>query len=134
VTQLFGNAQTRPLSAVLPQTTSTDKFTQELRLVSPKSKSFEWLAGAYLHGRGLAIKQQILAVEAGTDTSPPAFPRWPTSRWTRTYEEFAGFANATWHATPAWISRWAAAPATTRSAHRSSPTASWSGTGPASTT
>jgi outer membrane receptor protein involved in Fe transport len=100
VTFLFGNAVTRPLSAVLPQTTSTDKFSQELRLVSPKSESFEWLAGVYYTNEDSAIQQKILAVEAGTETVAAGIPELADLTLDSTYEEFAGFANATWHATP----------------------------------
>jgi iron complex outermembrane recepter protein len=100
VTLLFGDAQTRPLSAVLPQTTSTDKFTQELRLVSAKSESFEWLVGAYYTNEDSAIEQQILAVEAGTETTAAGIPTLADLSLDSAYEEFAGFVNATWHATP----------------------------------
>jgi outer membrane receptor protein involved in Fe transport len=100
VTFLFGNAQTRPLSSVLPQTTSTDKFTQELRLVSPRSESFEWLAGVYYTNEDSAIKQKILAVEAGSDAVAAGVPPLADLSLDSTYEEFAGFANVTWHVTP----------------------------------
>jgi outer membrane receptor protein involved in Fe transport len=100
VTFLFGNAETRPLSAVLPQTTSTDKFTQELRLVSAKSESFEWLVGGYYTNEDSAIKQKILAVEAETETTATGVPVLADLGLDSTYEELAGFANATWHATP----------------------------------
>ncbi len=99
VTLLFGNAQTRPLSAVLPQTTSTDKLTQELRLVSPKGKTFDWLLGVYYTDEDSAIKQQIRAVDAGTDTFATGIPMLADVSLESTYEEFAGFVNATWHAT-----------------------------------
>lgn len=100
VTQLFGNSATRPLSAVLPQTTGTDKLTQELRLVSRKSESFEWLLGGYYTDEDSAIKQKILAVEAGTDAVATGVPTLADLSLESTYEEFAGFANATWHVTP----------------------------------
>jgi outer membrane receptor protein involved in Fe transport len=100
VTLLFGNDQTRPLSAVLPQTTSTDKFTQELRLVSPKSKTFDWLLGGYYTDEDSAIKQKILATEAGTDTVATGIPTLADISLDSTYREIAGFANATWHVTP----------------------------------
>ena len=90
VTQLVGNAQTRPLSAILPQTTSTDKITQELRLVSRKSESFEWLAGGYYTDEDSAIKQQILAVEAGTDDVAAGVPILADLALDSKYEEFAG--------------------------------------------
>jgi outer membrane receptor protein involved in Fe transport len=100
VTALFGDARSRPLSAVLPQTTSTDKFTQELRLVSPKSTSFDWLAGAYYTNENSAIKQKINAVEAGTDNVAAGIPTLADVSLDSNYEEIAGFANATWHVTP----------------------------------
>jgi outer membrane receptor protein involved in Fe transport len=100
VTLLFGDAQTRPLSAILPQTTSTDKFTQELRFVSPKSTSFDWLVGVYYTNEDSAIKQRISAVEAGSDTIAAGVPTLADVSLDSSYEEFAGFANATWHATP----------------------------------
>ena len=100
VTLLFGNAETRPLSAVLPQTTSTDKFTQELRLVSPKSETFDWLLGGYYTDEDSAIKQKILATEAGTDTVATGVPVLADLTLDSTYEEIAGFANVTWHVTP----------------------------------
>ena len=100
VTQLFGNATSRPLSAVLPQTTSTDKFTQEVRLVSSKNKSFDWLLGGYYTNEDSAIRQKISAVEAGTETVATGVPPLAVVSLTSTYKEFAGFANATWHVTP----------------------------------
>jgi iron complex outermembrane recepter protein len=99
VTALFGNDQSRPLSAILPQTTSTDKFSQELRLVSSKSDSLEWLVGGYYTKEDSAIKQKINAVEAGTDTIAGGVPVLADVALDSTYEEIAGFANATWHAT-----------------------------------
>ena len=99
VTALFGNDQTRPLSAILPQTTSTDKFSQELRLVSSKSDSFEWLVGGYYTKEDSAIKQKIQAVEAGSDTIAGGVPTLADVALTSNYEELAGFANATWHVT-----------------------------------
>jgi outer membrane receptor protein involved in Fe transport len=100
VTFLFGDAEARPLSAVLPQTTSTDKFAQELRLVSRKSESFDWLVGGYYTDEQSAIKQKILAVEAGTDTVAAGLPSLADLTLDSTYEEVAGFANATWHVMP----------------------------------
>jgi iron complex outermembrane recepter protein len=100
VTAVFGNAQTRPLSAVFPQTTSTDKFTQEVRLASPKRKSFDWLVGLYYTDEDSAIKQKILPVEAGTDTIATGLPKLAEASLDTTYQEFAAFANATWHVTP----------------------------------
>ncbi|HET7292716.1 MAG TPA: TonB-dependent receptor [Vicinamibacteria bacterium] len=100
VTLLFGDASARPLSAVLPQTTSTDKFSQELRLLSAKSEKLEWLIGGYYTDEDSAIKQKIVAVEAGTETFAAGIPDLADVSLESTYEEIAGFANATWHAAP----------------------------------
>ena len=99
VTFLFGDATRRPLSAILPQTTSTDKISQELRLVSAKNEKFEWLLGGYYTDEDSAIQQRIVAVEAGTDTTAGGIPELADLSLDSTYKEFAGFANATWHAT-----------------------------------
>ena len=97
----FGDAATRPLSAVLDQVTSTDKFTQELRLVSADSDTFEWLLGAYYTDEDSGIDpQKILAVESGTDTLATDIPPMVEATVLSTYEELAFFANATWHLTP----------------------------------
>jgi iron complex outermembrane receptor protein len=100
VTYLFGNDMTRPLSAVLPQTTSTDKFTQELRLLSPKNETLEWLIGGYYTNEDSKITQKILAVEGGTDTIAADIPALAVLALPSKYDEYALFGNATWHVTP----------------------------------
>lgn len=88
------------LSGILTQTTATDKFTQEFRLVSPDSESFEWLAGVYYTDEDSGINPQtISAVLAGTEDPVPGFPVLANAVLESTYEEIAVFANATWHMT-----------------------------------
>jgi iron complex outermembrane receptor protein len=100
-TAFFGDAVARPLSAVQDQVTSTDKFTQEFRLVSAENDTFEWLVGLYYTDEDSGIDpQQVLAVEAGTDTLATDIPVLVQARLTSEYEEIAAFANATWHLTP----------------------------------
>jgi outer membrane receptor protein involved in Fe transport len=99
---LFGDDVTRPLSAVLPATTSTDKFTQELRLVSPSNDTFDWLLGAYYTNEDSKIDQAIVAVEAGTDTVATDIPTLYAVYVPSEYEEIALFGNATWHITPSF--------------------------------
>lgn len=99
VTYYFGNDVTRPLSAVLPETVSTDKFTQELRLVSHESKTFDWLIGGYYTKENSKVLQDILAVEAGTETIATGIPTLAAVSLPTTYEEFALFGDATWHIT-----------------------------------
>jgi len=100
VTQIFGNDVTRPLSARLPQTTSTDKFSQELRLVSPNSKTFEWLVGAFYTKEDSKIHQEIHAVEVATGEFASGIPDLAVVSLPTTYKELAFFGNTTWHVTP----------------------------------
>jgi outer membrane receptor protein involved in Fe transport len=87
------------ISAILPQVTATDKWTQEFRLVSPESDSFEWLVGAYWTDEESVIDQTILGVEPGTQNPIEGLPVLAIARIDSTYEEIAVFANATWHVT-----------------------------------
>lgn len=100
LTQLFGNDVTRPLSARLPQTTSTDKFSQELRLASPRSKTFEWLVGAFYTKEDSNIHQEIHATEAATGEFATGIPALAVLSLPSTYKELAFFGNTTWHLTP----------------------------------
>ncbi|HLU07463.1 MAG TPA: TonB-dependent receptor [Woeseiaceae bacterium] len=101
VATLFGDPATRPLSVVQDQVTSTDKFTQELRLVSEENDTFEWLVGIYYTEEDSGINpQDILAVEAGTDTIATDLPLLVRARIDSEYQEAALFANATWHVSP----------------------------------
>ena len=88
------------LSGILEQTTATDKFTQEFRLVSPDSDSFEWLLGAYYTDEDSGINpQNVTAVVPGTDDAAAGLPPVALVSVDSTYEEIALFANATWHIT-----------------------------------
>ena len=87
------------LSAILPQITSTDKWTQEFRLVSPESDSFDWLIGAYYTDEDSLIDQTILAVDPGTQNPAAGLPVLAIASISSKYEEIALFANATWHVT-----------------------------------
>jgi iron complex outermembrane receptor protein len=92
---------TRPLGVQLFQTTSTNKFTQEFRLSSPSNKTFEWLVGAfYTHESSGIDPQNIFATEFGTDTVAPDIAPLALILLKSKYDEYAGFANATWHITP----------------------------------
>jgi iron complex outermembrane recepter protein len=99
-TLFFGDAVTRPLSAILDQTTGTDKFTQELRLVSGDDSPFEWLVGLYYTREDSGIDpQQILAVEAGTDNIATDVPVLVVAELNSDYEEVALFAHGKWQIT-----------------------------------
>jgi outer membrane receptor protein involved in Fe transport len=91
----------RLLSGIQQQTTATDKFTQEFRLLSPESEHFEWLLGAFYTDEDSGINpQSFLAVEAGTEHVAEDIPPLAVVSLDSTYEEIALFANATWHITP----------------------------------
>ena len=87
------------LSGILDQTTSTDKFTQEFRLLSPEDDQFEWLLGAYYTDEDSRIHQNIFAVEPGTSNAVAAIPELADLALDSAYEELALFGNATWHVT-----------------------------------
>ena len=100
VTFLLGDDVNRPLSAVLPQVTATDKFTQEFRLVSQDNEKFEWLVGGYYTDEDSKIVQEIVAIEGGTGEIAADIPLLADATILSTYEEYALFGNATWHVTP----------------------------------
>ena len=103
MTLIFDDAGTPEVSpllgAILPQITSTDKFTQEFRLVSPDSDTFEWLIGVYYTDEDSLIDQDILAVEPGTQNLVQGLPLLADATVSSNYEEIALFANVTWHVT-----------------------------------
>jgi len=79
------------------QTTGVKRFTQEIRLQSPESDSFEWLVGAYYTREKGVIDQTFNAVEPGTFTPVAGLPLLGVARIDSRYREIAGFANATIH-------------------------------------
>lgn len=91
----------RPLGVLLFQTTSTDKFTQEVRLASPNNETLEWLVGAfYTHEKSAIDPQNIFATELGTGRIATDIAQLYNIFLRSKYEEYAGFANATWHVVP----------------------------------
>lgn len=92
---------TRPLGLQLFQTTSTNKFTQEFRVSSPNNDTLEWLVGAfYTHEKSAIDPQNLLATEFGTDKVATDVAPIALIFLRSTYDEYAAFANATWHITP----------------------------------
>ena len=84
---------------MLNQVTSTDKFTQEVRLVSAENSNFEWLAGLYYTDEDSLVDQEIIGLTAGTEMPAPGFPALADLYVDSKYEELAVFANATWYLT-----------------------------------
>jgi outer membrane receptor protein involved in Fe transport len=69
------------------------KFTQEVRLASdPGDGPFEWLAGVYYTNETSSLAQAIVTSFRGPLALPGA-----TLQLDSNYNEFAGFANATYH-------------------------------------
>lgn len=83
------------------QQTNLKKFTQEVRLASPSSNTFEWMVGAYYTREKGKIDQFIGSIDL-TTRKPfgiPLLDDLATARIDSKYTEIAGFTNVTWHAT-----------------------------------
>jgi iron complex outermembrane recepter protein len=81
----------------LDQHTDSEKYTQEVRLASADSDTFEWLVGGYYTREKGLISQFFVATAPGS-TTPLVFPFVLGDVSLNTeYEEYAGFANATLH-------------------------------------
>jgi iron complex outermembrane recepter protein len=111
VTPIYGTAFNLLLGGVLQpgqvigpfedQQTNLKKFTQEVRLASPSSETFEWMVGAYYtHEEGL-IHQFIGSVDLPTRQpfGIAILDDLATLSLDSKYKEIAGFTNVTWHAT-----------------------------------
>ena len=90
---------TDTLGVAQDQTTGLKKFTQELRLASPSNDKFEWMVGGYYTKEDGVIDQHIngvVLIDQGAledELTDLLFARVDSN-----YEEIAGFANVTWHA------------------------------------
>jgi iron complex outermembrane receptor protein len=85
---------------------STDKFTQEIRLASQDSDSFEWLVGGYYTRENALLFQRFQPFTLATGELLPTaftfaginFAEFVFVTLDSNYEEFAAFASGTWHA------------------------------------
>ncbi|HTG39020.1 TonB-dependent receptor [Sphingomonas sp.] len=96
----FGLPALDNADAMLRQTTSNRKWTQELRLAGAPGGTIEWLVGGYYTHEEALIDQVIDAVDAGTLNVRPYLTEiggLGGATTASTYEEYAGFANATIH-------------------------------------
>lgn len=91
-----------PNELYLRQNTNLEKFTQELRFVSPKSDKIEWLVGGYYANEKALIFQQYVPVTPGSLNEIPTttLPLLARVDLNSRYEEVAGFANVTVHLGP----------------------------------
>lgn len=89
-----------PSDIYLGQITDLKKFTQEVRLASAHSSVLDLVVGGfYTHEKGL-IFQLYHALTPGTLTEITTLPLLARVNLASTYEEIAGFANATVHFGP----------------------------------
>jgi outer membrane receptor protein involved in Fe transport len=87
-----------------------EKWTEEIRLTSSSGGRFEWLVGFFYTSEDALNEQLVLALDQDLVPVPPLDPL-ATVEIPSTYEEYAGFGNATFRVTEQfWISgglRWA---------------------------
>ena len=86
-----------PNEFLLNQETEVKRFTQEVRLQSAPSDTFEWLLGGFYTRERAKINQAFAAVSPGTLTEVAGLPLLGTAFVPSRYREIAGFANATVH-------------------------------------
>jgi outer membrane receptor protein involved in Fe transport len=80
----------------LPDVTSTDKFTQELRLASSGDQKLEWLVGVFYTDEKSSVTEAFAPIDlTGQPVSNTLYTFYnPTS-----YEEYAAFGDVTYHFT-----------------------------------
>jgi len=88
-----------PLGAYEPQTMHQEKWTQEIRLASPSGQRVEWMLGGFYTHETAALGQTLNAFDIGTLGAPAGIPALEIVSLDSTYQELAGFANATVHLT-----------------------------------
>jgi len=84
------------------QTTSVERFTQELRLASHENEKVDWMVGVYYNDEKGLIDQFVHVVEPGTLTDLAGFPTIGIITLDSNYQELAAFANATIKFTPSF--------------------------------
>ncbi|MFC3108345.1 TonB-dependent receptor [Undibacterium arcticum] len=89
---LLGQAGINNAAYSLPYTFYTRKATQEFRLVSPSSKRFEWLAGAFYTRENSSRSQDLLGLD---QAGKPDGALIISSTTPSTYRETALYGNAT---------------------------------------
>jgi outer membrane receptor protein involved in Fe transport len=97
-TAFFG-APGQTLGVVEPQTNHQEKWTQEVRLASPSSQRLEWMVGGYYTHETADLEQVLNAFDTSAPLKAAGIPALETISLKSTYEEIAGFADATLHVT-----------------------------------
>jgi outer membrane receptor protein involved in Fe transport len=90
-----------PLGMTEAQTMHQEKWTQEVRLTSPSNQRIEWLLGGYYTHETSAEAQTLNAFNL-SDLGSPGLPALEIAHVNSTFQEIAGFANATVHITKAF--------------------------------
>ena len=84
------------------------KFTQEVRLASPSSDTFEWLIGGYYTREPGQIYQTYVPFDRATavpqdpanDFGGMHYDQLVLAELDSVYKEYAGFGSVTWHLGP----------------------------------
>jgi iron complex outermembrane receptor protein len=81
-----------------------DKITQELRVLSPQDSTIEWLAGVFVTHENSTNTQGYVPYNLNYTpmTGAIAFPNFFYATLPEQYDEYAGFADITWHVTDAF--------------------------------
>jgi outer membrane receptor protein involved in Fe transport len=80
----------------IPQSLSTDKFTQEMRFASSEGRTLEWLVGGFYTHETSGNEQDFLLLDPA---GQPALNDLYVFSSPSSYREVAGFANLTYHFT-----------------------------------
>ncbi|MET0309982.1 MAG: TonB-dependent receptor [Sphingomonas sp.] len=96
LTSIFGQS----LGAVVQQSVSQRRFTQEVRLASTKSKLFDWTIGGFYTRERNSIDQSLDGVDFDTGNPVSSVTGLAIIHLPTEYREIAGFANGTLHFGP----------------------------------
>jgi outer membrane receptor protein involved in Fe transport len=89
-----------PLGAGLDQGMKQRRFTQEVRLASNGVTAIEWTVGGFYTHEKNRLSQNLFGIVDPTGDRVPGLDGLVIVDLPSTYEEVAGFANATWHLAP----------------------------------
>ena len=85
-----------PLGGYEDNNVGLKKFTQEVRISSPATDTFEWQVGGYFTRESGALIQNLIAFTL-PDGGPTPLPTLEIVGLTSTYKEWAAFADVTYH-------------------------------------
>ncbi|PZN97420.1 MAG: TonB-dependent receptor [Alphaproteobacteria bacterium] len=102
---VYGPGATNTVGLAFQSDVAVEKFTQEVRLASPDSETFEWLIGAYYTREKTGLFQRFLPFNFASGAlipragsfGPFTFNEFVVATIDANYEEIAGFGSATLH-------------------------------------